>query len=187
MPPTMYAAGENGLPSTWSPWFVNPYPPALNGSLPHLRKSENVVVKERIVSNAHGMDGVTSEVFSMKTRARRATRSRTRIDRIGFFFVSWEKRRRERDDCQQATTPSRGAEFENGAENVRLEPTTRGSARGAAVGRGERADAIGSGHDRTIRRWCRRRTTRSWCGSRSRLRGGRDVSAARFEGGIGAR
>jgi hypothetical protein len=37
-PPTMYAEGENGLPSTWSPWFVKPYPPALNGSLPHLRK-----------------------------------------------------------------------------------------------------------------------------------------------------
>lgn len=31
---------------------------------------------------------------------------------------------------------------------------------------------IGSGRDRTIRRWCPRRTRRSWCGSRSRLRGG---------------
>ena len=36
IPPTMYALGENGFPSTWSPWFVLPYPPALNGSLPHL-------------------------------------------------------------------------------------------------------------------------------------------------------
>jgi hypothetical protein len=184
----MYAAGENGLPSTWSPWFVNPYPPALNGSLPHLRKNENVVVKERIVSNAHGMDGVTSEVFSMKTRARRATRDAiANANRSNRFFFRGKNAVERETPSQQATTPSRSAEFENGAENVRLEPTTRGSARGAAVGRGERADAIGSGRDRTIRRWCRRRTTRSWCGSRSRLRGGRDVSAARFEGGIGAR
>jgi hypothetical protein len=186
----MYAAGENGLPSTWSPWFVNPYPPALNGSLPHLRKNENVVVKERIVSNANGMDGVTSEVFfdenSSATRDARRDRERESIDSVFFSFFGKNAVERE-TPSQQATTPSRSAEFENGAENVRLEPTTRGSARGAAVGRGERADAIGSGHDRTIRRWCRRRTTRSWCGSRSRLRGGRDVSAARFEGGIGAR
>jgi len=70
----MYAEGENGLPSTWSPWFVKPYPPALNGSLPHLR--ERAGSETRVGTVREGFKAIRATDTVDATIGARAARER---------------------------------------------------------------------------------------------------------------